>query len=385
MRVGPFGTAWLGKRMAIWRCARPVQSRIRKARIMGMRMAATNDHMLIAIGASAGGMQALRALVAQFPVDLPAPVFIVTHMSPDMTGDVLVRVLAEAGPLSCRHATHGERYRPGTIYVAPSDCHMLIDGSEILITKGARENRSRPAIDPLFRSVAVAHGNRVIGVILTGYLDDGTSGMTAIKRCGGICIAQDPDDADYPDMPRSVIVNVGVDHCLPIRGMGALLSRLALLKPGPRKPPPDDVVVEARIAQRVLSDLPSVKALGDQVPYNCPDCGGVLWQIKDGDLLRYRCHTGHAFSSAVLLAVQSAKIEETLWTALRMFEERQNLMATMNAQSDGKSTKAMTERSTEAQVHIDRIRAMLMAKNEPIEVMQPDKLMQGKPPDTSSI
>ena len=333
-------------------------------------MTETNDHMLIVIGASAGGMQALKTLVAQFPHDLPAPVFIVTHQSPDATGDALVQALDAAGALPCHHATDGHHFQAGTIYVAPSDRHMLIDGQYIRITKGARENRSRPAIDPLFRSAAVAHGNRVIGVILTGYLDDGTSGMMAIKRCGGICIAQDPDDADHPDMPRSVIVNVGVDHCLPIAGMGALLSTLARAIPDDRTPPPDDVVIEARIAQRVLSDLPSVESLGDLVPFNCPDCGGVLWQIKNGDLLRYRCHTGHAFTSGVLLAVQSAKIEETLWTALRMFEERQNLMATMNARPDGKSSKALTERSKDAQVHIDRIRAMLTAQDEPRDVMK---------------
>ena len=335
-------------------------------------MAGHSDQMLIVIGTSAGGMQALKALVAQFPADLPAPVFIVSHMSPDTTGDVLVRVLDKAGPLPCRQATEGESFQPGQIYLAPSDRHMLIDGRNILITKGARENRSRPAIDPLFRSAAVGHGNRVIGVILTGYLDDGTSGMRAIKRCGGICIAQDPSDADHPDMPRSVIVNVGVDYCLPIASMGALLSSLARLTPGPHPPAPEDLVIEARIAQRVLSDLPSVETLGDQVPYNCPDCGGVLWQIKDGDLLRYRCHTGHAFTSAVLLSHQSAKIEETLWTALRMFEERQNLMATISARPDGKSSKAMAERSKDAQVHIDRIRAMLKAKDAPIEVMKSD-------------
>lgn len=332
-------------------------------------MAATSDHMLIVVGASAGGMQALKKLVAQLASVLPAPVFIVTHMSPDTTGEALVRALDEAGPLPCQHAAHGERFMPGTIYVAPSDRHMLIDEGRILITKGARENRSRPAIDPLFRSAAVAHGNRVIGVILTGYLDDGTSGMMAIRRCGGICIAQDPDDADHPDMPRSVIVNVGVDHCLPIADMGALLSKLARAKPAHRMPPPDDVVIEARIAQRVLSDLPSVETLGDQVPFNCPDCGGVLWQIKDGDLLRYRCHTGHAFTSAVLLSVQSAKIEETLWAALRMFEERRNLMATMSARPDGKSSKVLSERSKDAQGHIDRIRAMLIANDKAGDVM----------------
>lgn len=193
--------------------------------------------------------------------------------------------------------------------------------------------------------------------------------MRAIRRCGGICIAQDPDDAEHPDMPRSVIVNVGVDHCLPITDMGALLSALVRVKPPPGMSPPENIVIEARIAERVLSDLPSVEALGDQVPYNCPDCGGVLWQIKDGDVLRYRCHTGHAFTSAVLLAVQSEKIEETLWTALRMFEERQNLMATMGMRSDGTSSRAMLERSKDAQVHIDRIRAMLKANGAALDVM----------------
>lgn len=333
-------------------------------------MTATGNHMLIVVGASAGGMKALKKLVAQFAGDLPAPVFIVTHMNPETTGEALVRALDEAGALPCQHATDGERFEPGKIYVAPSDLHMLIDAGKIQLTKGARENRSRPAIDPLFRSAAVAHGNRVIGVILTGYLDDGTSGMMAIRRCGGICIAQDPDDADHPDMPRSVIVNVGVDHCLPIADMGALLSRLARATPARRMPPPDDVAIEAGIAQRVLSDLPSVETLGDQVPFNCPDCGGVLWQIKDGDLLRYRCHTGHAFTSAVLLSVQSAKIEETLWTALRMFEERRNLMATMSARPDGKSSRALSERSKDVQVHIDRIRAVLKASDRSGDVMK---------------
>lgn len=330
------------------------------------------DCMLIVIGASAGGMQALKALVAQFPANLAAPVFIVTHMSPETSGEMLVRVLGAAGALSCQLARNGQRFAPGQIYVAPADRHMLIDGGQILITKGARENRSRPAIDPLFRSAAVAHGNRVIGVILTGLLDDGTSGMMAIRRCGGTCIVQEPDEADYPDMPRSVMVNVGVDHCLPIADMGALLTDLARHTPTARAPAPDDVVIEARIARRVLSDLPSVEALGNQVPFNCPDCGGVLWQVKDGDVLRYRCHTGHAFTSAVLVAVQSEKIEETLWTALRMFEERQNLMATIHMRPDGKSPAALQERTRDSQVHINRLRAMLQARDTSANIMTGD-------------
>lgn len=317
--------------------------------------------MLIVIGASAGGMAALKQLVAQFPQDFPAPIFIVNHMSADTTGEALVRVLDGSSSLTCVHGHDNQEFKSGNIYLAPSDQHMLIVKGKILITKGARENRSRPAIDPLFRSAAVAYGNRVVGIILTGYLDDGTSGMMAIKRCGGVCIAQDPEDAAYPDMPQSVITNVGADYCVPISEMGAVLSELIRRKLPENKPAPEDLVIEAKIAQRVLSDLPSVEALGEQVPYNCPDCGGVLWKVADGDLLRYRCHTGHAFTSSVLLAQQTVKIEETLWVALRMFEERQNLLETMSKNESKKPPSSISQRAKDSQVHIDRIRAMLKA------------------------
>jgi len=316
--------------------------------------------MVVVVGASAGGMEALTRLVVQLPADYPAPVFIVNHMSAETTGKPLVDALNRAGSMKCSHATDGEAFENGHVYLAPSDQHLLLVRDRMLVTKGARENRHRPAIDPLFRSAAVAYGPGVIGIILTGYLDDGTSGMKAIRRCGGICIAQDPADAAHPDMPLSVIHNVGVDYCEPVAQMGALLAKLAARKVGAGRKPPADLVIEAEIAQRVVSDLKSVETLGRQVPFNCPDCGGVLWQMKHGDGLRYRCHTGHAFSSAALLAEQSQKIEETLWVALRMFEERQNLISAMGSrQKDLPSS--VVERVKESQVHIDRIRAMLLA------------------------
>ncbi|MFO7553245.1 MAG: chemotaxis protein CheB [Haliea sp.] len=326
-------------------------------------MSETDNSMFIVVGASAGGMEALKKLVAQLPKEFPAPVFIVNHMGADTTGEALVKVLNESSSLACAHAQDQQVFKSGNIYLAPSDQHMLIVKGKILVTKGARENRSRPAIDPLFRSAAVAYGNRVIGIILTGYLDDGTSGMMAIKRCGGVCIAQDPHDASYPDMPQSVISNVGADYCLPVAEMGALLSDLVSRELPENKEAPEDLVIEAKIAQRVLSDLPSVEALGDQVPFNCPDCGGVLWKVEEGDLLRYRCHTGHAFTSSVLLAQQAVKIEETLWVALRMFEERQNLLVTMGSKGSSASASSISQRARDSQVHIDRIRAMLKASD----------------------
>jgi two-component system chemotaxis response regulator CheB len=238
---------------------------------------------------------------------------------------------------------------------------------QLMITKGARENRSRPAIDPLFRSAAVAYGVHVVGVLLTGYLDDGTSGMVAIKRCGGRNVVQDPKDAAYPDMPMNAIENVGVDHVVPLAEMGSLLTRLVARPLGRQGAIPRDIVTESRIAERVLSDLKAVESLGKQVPFNCPGCGGVLWEMAQGDT-RYRCHTGHSFTAPVLLAEQTAKIEETLWVALRMFEERRNLLLTMDrSNGQGRTVPSAAERAQDSMVHIKRIRAMLTSGDKATE------------------
>ncbi len=323
---------------------------------------------IVVVGTSAGGMDALSRLVPQFPADFPSAIFIVQHMAADATGDMLVKTLGEKGNLPCKHPKDGEKIETGHIYIAPSDHHMLVEQGVILVTKGARENRSRPSIDPLFRSAAVAYGSGAIGVVLTGYLDDGTSGLMAIKRCGGTCIVQDPKDAAYPDMPQSALNNLKVDHCVPLAHMGALLVDLVHRAPKDSKriAIPEDIRIEAKIAKRVLSDLSAVETLGDQVPFNCPECGGVLWEMAKGNLVRYRCHTGHAFTSAVLLAEQTTKIEETLWVALRMFEERRNLLHTMSESKGGKSVmgaKSVSDRAKDSEVHIARIRAMLLSSD----------------------
>ncbi len=321
---------------------------------------------IVVIGTSAGGMDALTRLVSQFSEDFPAPVFVVNHVAADTTGKSLLRVLNRHGPLECTEPDDGQKFRPGRIYLAPADHHLMIDEETIQITKGARENRSRPSIDPLFRSAAVAHGNRVTGVVLTGHLDDGTAGLNAIHRCGGICVVQDPSDAAYPDMPSNALQATEVDHCVPLAQLGALLTELVRRKPGRQPAIPDDVIIEARIARRVLSDLSSVHTLGHQVPFNCPDCGGVLWEVENVESLRYRCHTGHAFTAGVLLVAQTAKIEETLWSALRMFEERKNLLVRMADTMTGSQTRSLSERAEEFGIHIQRIRAMLKSGTEAV-------------------
>lgn len=327
---------------------------------------------VIVIGASAGSLNAIIKLTSQLKKGFQAPVLIVQHTSADASGKVLIDALNEKGSLTCKHAVSGSKLINGHIYLAPSDHHLMIDGDKkILVTKGAQENRSRPAIDPLFRSAAVAFGYKAIGIILTGYLDDGTAGMIAIKRCGGTCIVQEPADAEYPDMPKNVLNQLDVDYCLPISEMGELLYKLVSEKTGRKKPIPKDILIESKIATRVLSDLPAVNSLGDQVPFNCPGCGGVLWKVDKGLALRYRCHTGHAYTAVGLLAEQTMKIEETMWTALRMFEERKNLLTTIAKDQKGATAKSAKERADLSQVHIDRIRAILLsddkgtADNEP--------------------
>ncbi|WP_158859150.1 chemotaxis protein CheB [Lunatibacter salilacus] len=315
---------------------------------------------VLVIGTSAGGLHALKNLISQLSKDFPLPVLIVRHISPDATGRILLDELNKLETLKCQHAISGKELKPGHLYLAPSDHHLLVGKNQkMLVTKGAHENRSRPAIDPLFRSAAVAFGAGVIGILLTGYLDDGTSGMKAIQKCGGICIVQDPEEAEYPDMPRNALNNVKVDYCLPISEMGTLLSTIIPRNPQKSKPVPDDVLTEAKIAERVLSDLSAVNKLGDQVPFNCPGCGGVLWKVGTDSDLRFRCHTGHAYTAAYLLAEQTSKIEETMWTALRMFEERKNLLTEMARGNKGVGSKSALERAEMSQVHIDRIRAIL--------------------------
>ena len=254
----------------------------------------TKGRNVIVLGTSAGGLEALDQLVGELPADLPASIFIVQHMAAHNSGEPLLRRLNRHQAFQPKLAEDGDRFRPGRIYIAPPDSHLLVKKDKMLVTKGARENRHRPAIDPLFRSAAVAHGARVIGVVLTGMLDDGTAGLMAIKRCGGVTVVQDPRDAAYSGMPVNALNNVDVDFCVAVAEMGPLLTRLVFQLHGKSKGVPSDIRTEAVIAERVLSDVSQVNGLGDQLPYNCPGCGGVLWEMDTPGEKRYRCHTGHS-------------------------------------------------------------------------------------------
>ena len=321
----------------------------------------STGHDIVVIGTSAGGLEALTAVVNPLPFDLPAAIFVVQHMAPYGDAEALLRSLRKKTALTCKLAEDGERFRHGRLYLAPPDCHLLVKERRLLVTKGARENRYRPAVDTLFRSAAVAYGPRVIGVILTGLLDDGTVGLQAIKKCGGLAVVQNPKDAAYPEMPQNALDMVAVDHCVPLADMAHLVETLVQAPPGNRATVPKDIQAEAVIAERVVSDVGKVDGLGKQVPYNCPNCGGGLWKMDHPNVQRYRCHTGHSFTASSLLASQSEKIEETLWTSLRMFEERKNLLHSMGRKEAGLGRRSFIERAEETDVHIQRIRAMLLA------------------------
>lgn len=279
---------------------------------------------IIVVGASLGGVEAFKTLVTGLPADIGASIFLVWHMSPHVDG-VLPRVLGEVSALPVGHAEHGELILPNRIYVARPDHHLLVDSTHVHVTRGPRENRFRPAIDPLFRSAAYAFGNRVIGVILTGALDDGTAGLWSIKRCGGIAIAQDPDDADIPSMPKNAIREVAIDYIVPVSEMGALLVRLCgetvgrspELEAGER----EKMGAEVRVASDEDTFDVDIPQYGEMSKLSCPECQGVLTLLKDGDISRYRCHTGHAFSPEALLEAISEKIENNLFAALRGVDE----------------------------------------------------------------
>jgi two-component system chemotaxis response regulator CheB len=344
---------------------------------------------IIVIGTSEGGLEALDRLVGQLPTDLPAAVFIVQHLAPHNSGEPLLRRLSRHQAFHPKLAEDGDRFRPGHIYIAPADHHLLLKKNKMLVTKGARENQNRPAIDPLFRSAAVAHGSRVIGIVLTGMLDDGAAGLRAIKRCGGMTVVQDPRDAAYSGMPLSALNSRNlVDFCVSVAEMGPLLATLVFQSHGKNRPVPSDVRTEALIAERVSSDISQVNGLGHQVPYNCPGCGGVLWEMETPSQKRYRCHTGHSYTGPTLLASQSEKIEEMLWISLRMFEERKNLLTTMirgGSQSARKSV-ATRRRVKQTQDYIDRIRGMLLkpGSEDPEDNLTHVKAVMAEPPKAKS-
>jgi len=324
-------------------------------------------HDIVVVGASAGGVEALSELFSRLPGDVAASFFVVLHV-PDRGTSVLPGILSRRGALPAVHPRDGARIEPGRVYVAPPGFHLLVKRGAVRLVRGPRENGARPAVDPLFRTAAAAYGRRVVAVVLSGTLDDGTAGLQAVKAAGGTALAQDPDEAMYAGMPRSAAEHVAVDGVLPLAEIAMTLVRLA-------NTPVEEGQGGGDVSDELKPDIDAVEmdprlVHGDDHPghpsgYTCPECHGALWEMHEGELVRYRCRVGHAYSVETLLSEQSTAMEAALWTALRALEERALLSRGMAERMDRRGHDRLAARyrgeEYETQERAELIRRVLLA------------------------
>ncbi|HET6684612.1 MAG TPA: chemotaxis protein CheB [Gaiella sp.] len=318
---------------------------------------------IVVVGGSAGGIGALSALVAELPADFEAPVLVALHVPSDATSR-LPEILTRAGVLSAEHVDDVRELAPGRIFVAPPDRHLLVEDGRVKATRGPRENRHRPAVDPLFRSAARWYGEAVVSVLLSGGLGDGIAGTQAVKERGGVPMIQAPDEALFPGMPVSVRDLVEPDHCLPAAEIGRALPAI-LAGIGARSGTRDErIVYETEMAELDADALEGDGRQGKPSAYGCPECGGVLWELDDDPLLRFRCRVGHAYGIEELQESQSAEIERALWSALRALEEKAGLAQRMAERAQGRDLEGAEtihrSRAAEADRQAAVIRALLL-------------------------
>ncbi len=288
--------------------------------------APANGHDIVVIGTSAGGLKALSAVLSVLPESLDATIFVVQHLAADKKS-YLPKLLGDVCSLPVTSPADNEPFERGHVYVAAPDFQLLLNEDSVRVMRGPQENRYRPSIDALFRSAARSHGSRVIGMVLTGFLDDGTVGLQTIKKRGGIAVVQDPEEAEYPSMPRTALRYVDIDHTVKIAEAGALLIRLVAEPPPLQEtfPTTPAIEIESNIAEQLMNTeefLDNVEQIGKRTTYTCPDCNGSIWQIGDEEPLKLRCHVGHSFTGEVFSVEQSRNVETALWSAVRIMEEK---------------------------------------------------------------
>jgi two-component system chemotaxis response regulator CheB len=318
-------------------------------------------HNIIVIGGSAGALRPLERILASLPAGLPAAVFVVLHIAP-YAGDGILERLCRLSSLKASIGSDGAAFGPGEIVFAPPDHHLVVKPGHVCVKRTPRENLWRPSVDVLFRSAAVAYGPRVTAVILSGALDDGSAGLSAVKRCGGMAIVQSPAEADVASMPESAIRNAAVDHVLETAAIAPALERLSRKEPLPEVRIPDDLVLEAQFAESGQPSAEANQALGELSEFTCSECSGPLWK-RNGEMLRYRCLTGHAMGAQSLEEGLNRNLDAALWAAIRQFEQRANLCSKMAADERAKG-RALTaavydEREREARDFAKSLRNML--------------------------
>ncbi|WPO97757.1 chemotaxis protein CheB [Pseudomonas sp. HR96] len=311
---------------------------------------------LIVIGTSTGGISALQQLLGTLPADLPAAVLVTMHLADH--DSILPSLLAPYTRLDIRFARENEVIKAGTVLIAPPGKHLLIDKGRVNLIRGAKENYSRPAIDPFFRSAAISHRRNTIGVVLTGDLDDGTVGLQAIKACGGLAIVQDPADAEAPSMPSSALQYVDPHYCLPLSGIGTQILRLL------GQPAVEPAALEAAAAMLEavhaenefcldggMTSVERMDSIAKRAPLSCPECSGGLWEMS-AKPLRYRCHTGHCYTAKTMRDSQDEALEAAVWSVLRALQEKKVLLSRLQREA---SHEGQHEAAADYQRSVDHL------------------------------
>jgi len=334
-----------------------------------------NNGFMVVIGASAGGMQAIGQVLSELRPDIPAAIGVVMHLPEKGENRLFLNRLRTFTSLPCHLAADRMPLQMGHVYLAPAGFHMFVKEKEIGLGKSAIEGRWRPSINAGFRSAAVAWASRCIGIILTGLLDDGAVGMDAVQRCGGFTIVQEPSEAEYPNMPLSVLQMVKVDRRVPLAGIPAAIEERIAMTP-PATAIPQELRAENRLSEQMSTAIENTASLGEQCAYSCPDCGGSLWEIHNGQARHYRCHVGHAYTEEELLRLKGQEIEKTLWVALRTLEEKRNLLQRIARREEMRGFTVLSkdhyDRAEEMQKHVERLKSFLL--NEETTDADPDDL-----------
>lgn len=322
---------------------------------------------ILAIGTSAGGFEALRFLAGRFPADLPATVLVVIHL-PSQSRSILDQLLTDIGPLPASFAEDEEVFERGRIYIARPGRHLIVDSDRLRLGVGPRENNTRPAIDPTFRSLAVCCGSRTVGVVLTGMLGDGSAGLQVLQTCGGITVVQDPKDAAFPDMPAAAIGRATPNHVVHLSELPELLNELVRRPRGKSVPCPEGIKLEVEIAAKGQTTMNSMDRIGRRSVLACPDCGGVMWEIDEANVVRYRCHVGHAYSAEVMSLALDESLRRALASALRALDERialaRKLETQARSQGSNKLAASWAERAAEFEKEAEVIRDSIRRADE---------------------
>jgi two-component system, chemotaxis family, protein-glutamate methylesterase/glutaminase len=328
---------------------------------------------IVAIGTSAGGIEALLFLAKGFRENFPASILVTIHL-PSQFPSLLDGILTRAGSLTATFASEGEVMKKARIYIAPPGRHLLVDNQRLWLGEGPRENGARPAIDPMLRSIAACCGNRTVGVVLTGTLGDGASGLWALSKTGGVTVVQDPSDAAFPEMPRSALNRLHPDHVVHLKNIPALLDSLVQQPAGDPAPVPDNIPYEVEVARSGRGSMNDMDRFGRRSVLACPDCGGVMWELNEGKLSRYRCHVGHAYTAELMMTGIDDSLRRAMASAQRALEERTALLRKLHdeAADNGRAELAkswycrMQEFQKEAEVIRNAMKRLNGAAAQPV-------------------